>query len=74
MERCSLSACTIIYEIHVQEVLDQKWAAFFSPSQLSSCEEKTVLIGPANDQAELFGVLLKIRDSGLQLLAVYPAV
>jgi len=69
-----LADSTIVYEIHVQEVLDPKWAIYFSPFQLSACEGKTVLIGPASDQAELFGVLLKIRDSGLQLVAVYPAV
>lgn len=62
-----------IYEIHVQEVLDQKWELYFTPFVLSICDEETVLTGLAHDQAELFGVLLKIRDSGLRLVSVHPA-
>jgi len=33
-------------------------------------EGYTVLSGPAMDQAALFGILIRIRDSGLPLVAV----
>ena len=60
------------YEIRVGEVLDAKWAAFFTPFTLSARGEETVLIGVMHDQAELFGVLLKIRDHGIRLVSVNP--
>jgi len=60
------------YEIRVQGLLDEKWSTYFSPFTLTTSEEKTLLIGVAHDQAELFGILLKIRDLGLQLISVNP--
>lgn len=59
------------YEIRVQDVLDEKWSGYFAPFELRACENDTLLCGQACDQAELFGVLLKIRDLGLQLISVY---
>lgn len=59
-----------IYEICVREVLDEKWATYFAPFMLESGYNETILRGPVHDQAELFGILLKIRDLGLKLLAV----
>lgn len=60
------------YEIRVQDVLDPKWAAYFAPFTLSVEQNETMLTGVAHDQAELFGILLKIRDVGLQLVSVNP--
>jgi hypothetical protein len=60
------------YEICVRGVLDEKWAAYFMPFILSARENETLLTGKAHDQAELFGVLLKIRDLGLWLVSVNP--
>ena len=62
-----------LYEIRVREVLDEKWAGYFSPFALSVAGDETLLNGIVHDQAELFGVLLKIRDLGLQLVSVNPA-
>ena len=59
-------------EIHVRDVLDEKWAVFFTPFILTFREDETILTGTVHDQAELFGVLLKIRDSGLTLLSLAP--
>ena len=39
---------------------------------LTTGTKETLLIGVAHDQAELFGVLLKIRDMGLRLVSVTP--
>jgi hypothetical protein len=58
------------YEIRMRDVLDEKWAAYFAPFTLTTGEAETLLTGVAHDQAELFGVLLKIRDLGLWLVAV----
>ena len=58
------------YEIRVREVLDDKWAAYFVPFTLHAGADETILRGMVHDQAELFGVLLKIRDLGLQLVSV----
>jgi hypothetical protein len=60
------------YEIRVKDVLDEKWRAYFAPFYLSVREDETILTGTAHDQAELFGVLLKIRDLGLVLVSVNP--
>jgi hypothetical protein len=59
-------------EIHVRDVLDEKWAAYFAPFTLTFGKEETILSGTVHDQAELFGVLLKIRDSGLTLVSLAP--
>ena len=61
-----------IYEICVREVLDEKWAAYFAPFTLSVRENDSMLTGVVHDQAEMFGVLLKIRDLSLRLVSVNP--
>jgi hypothetical protein len=60
------------YEIRMRGVLDDKWAAYFLPFMLIAEAGETVLRGAVHDQAELFGVLLKIRDLGLYLISVEP--
>lgn len=60
------------YEIRLREALDEKWSAYFAPFTLVTDNEEILLIGMAQDQAELFGVLLKIRDLGLSLVSVNP--
>jgi hypothetical protein len=53
-------------------MLDEKWAAYFAPFTLSVRENDSMLTGVVHDQAEMFGVLLKIRDLGLRLVTVNP--
>jgi hypothetical protein len=60
------------FEIHIRDVLDAKWGAYFTPFTLTPGLEETILTGVAHDQAELFGILLRIRDLGLQLVSVNP--
>ena len=60
------------YEIRVRDMLDEKWAGYFAPFTLQVSENESILTGQAHDQAELFGVLLKIRDLGLWLISVNP--
>jgi hypothetical protein len=61
-----------VYEIRIGNVLDAKWALYFSPFTITLGADETILTGKANDQAELFGILLKIRDLGLELVALIP--
>jgi hypothetical protein len=61
-----------VYEIRVGDVLDEKWASYFVPLEISPGADGTVLTGPVQDQAELFGILLKISNLGLRLVSVNP--
>ena len=60
------------YEILVQGVLDARWSAWFDGLHVSSdaSGETTTIAGPVTDQAALHGLLAKVRDLGLPLLAV----
>jgi hypothetical protein len=61
-----------IYEIRVLDILDEKWSNYFLPFTMTIGDDETLFTGLAHDQAELFGVLLKIRDLGLHLISVNP--
>jgi hypothetical protein len=59
------------YELRVQGVLDARWSAWFEGLQVTSDQAgQTTITGPVADQAALHGLLTKIRDLGLPLLAV----
>jgi hypothetical protein len=58
------------YAIRVEGVLDSRWEAWFDGLQVSSEGQETVIAGPLVDQAALHGVLIKVRDLGLSLVAV----
>jgi hypothetical protein len=59
------------YEIRVQGHLDQHWSAWFDGLTISyDADDNTVLRGPLVDEAALHGVLIKVRDLALPLLAV----
>jgi hypothetical protein len=62
----------IRYEIRLGDILEEKWSDSFAPFTLTTDDEGTMLTGVAHDQAELFGLLLKIRDLGLKLISVKP--
>ena len=59
------------YEIRLKGHLDGRWAAWFEGLTLSHADDgTTVLRGRVADQAALHGVLGKLRDLGLPLVAV----
>jgi hypothetical protein len=59
------------YSIRVKGHLDSRWSAWFDGLTISNEENgEAVLRGPLTDQAALHGVLIKIRDLGLPLLAI----
>jgi len=60
-----------IYEIRVQGRLDQRWSSWFDGLTISyEGEDITVLSGSLIDEAAVHGVLIKVRDLALPLLAV----
>jgi len=59
------------YEILVRGQLDDHWTTWFEGLTLTSLENgETLIAGPVRDQAALHGILAKIRDLDLYLLAV----
>lgn len=59
------------YEIRLQGVLEQRWAAWFDGMSLTIDEDgSTTLRGLLIDQAALHGVLQRLRDLGIPLVAV----
>ena len=59
------------YQITIKGHLDTHWSAWFEHMTISNEADGTaVLHGPLPDQAALHGILIKIRDLGLPLLAV----
>lgn len=59
------------YHIRVHEHLDVHWSAWFNGLTLTQVEDGTTLLsGFIIDQAALHGVLAKVRDLGLTLIAV----
>ena len=60
-----------VYEIRVQGRLDQRWSSWFDGLSINyEGEDITVLRGPLVDEAALHGILIKVRDLALPLLAV----
>ncbi len=61
------------YVITVRGHLDDHWAAWFEGLTITNgANGEAVLSGPVVDQAALHGLLVKIRDLGLPLIAVMP--
>lgn len=59
------------YEIRVKGHLDPCWAEWFAGLELAHLEgEVTLLAGELPDQAALHGLLERIRDLNLTLIAV----
>ncbi len=60
-------------EIRVRGQLDGSWSAWFGGMAVADgADGEAVLAGELPDQAALHGVLIKIRDLGLPLIAVVP--
>jgi hypothetical protein len=60
-----------VYRIRVQGELGPQWTAWFEGLTVTpTADGETCLTGPVMDQAALYGLLRKVRDLGLPLLAV----
>ena len=62
---------TQFYEIRIEGHLDGQWADWFDGMSITLEEDGTTLLsGPVPDQPALYGLLRKVRDLGLPLVAV----
>jgi hypothetical protein len=63
-----------VYEIRVRGHLSACWSDWFDGLQISNeSNGESVLIVPLADQAALHGLLARVRDLGLHLIAVSQA-
>src|SRR5258708_15208205 len=59
------------YEIRIKGHLDNRWADWFDGLTITLIDNgETRFTGPVADQAALYGLLRKVRDLGLPLVAV----
>ncbi|MEO3936596.1 hypothetical protein V3N99_07520 [Dermatophilaceae bacterium Soc4.6] len=58
------------YEVRIDGHLDKHWASWFGGLTLTHDDGITILRGPVTDQAELHGLLAKVRDLGVTLISV----
>lgn len=74
----SLQSSKSVYSITVQGHLHRSWTSWFDGLQLTCTEQETgkritIIRAEIADQAALHGLLARIRDLGLTLIAVNPA-
>jgi hypothetical protein len=59
------------YTLRVDGRLDDRWSSWFDNLTLThDVDGTTRLSGPVRDQAQLHGLLIKVRDLGLTLISV----
>ena len=58
------------YEIVVRGELSERFAAAFEGMTLAAGNGRTAISGPVVDQAQLHGLLGRVRDLGLDLVSV----
>jgi hypothetical protein len=60
-----------VYEIRIAGHLPARWSAWFEGLAVAPEPDGTTLLsGPVADQAALYGLLKRVRDTGLTLIAV----
>jgi hypothetical protein len=59
------------YEIRIQGLLNNRWSNWFEGLTITQgANDETILKGELKDQADLHGILMKIRDLHLVLISV----
>lgn len=62
----------LVYQIRLEGRLGDQWSAWLDGLTITLDEHgDTLLTGSVVDQAALYGLLRKVRDLGLPLLALY---
>jgi hypothetical protein len=62
------------YRIILRGRLSERFASAFDGMTLEAGQGQTVLTGDIRDQAQLYGLLDRLRDFGIDLVAVEPDV
>ncbi len=71
MSHTSDSNQLVVYEIRIAGHLPPQWSDWFEGFAVTLEPDGTTLLsGPVVDQAALYGLLKKVRDTGLTLIAV----
>ncbi len=71
MSHTSDSSQPAVYEIRIAGHLPPQWSTWFEGLTVTLEPDGTTLLsGPVVDQAALYGLLKKVRDTGLTLIAV----
>ena len=58
------------YEIQVKGYLDARWNELFDGMTIAWQDNVTTISGEVADQAALHGLLARVRDYGLMLIAI----
>src|SRR5690348_5615097 len=67
----SEKAQPLVYQIRIQGQFGHEWTDWFGGLTIRLTDNgETLLIGPVVDQAALHGLLRKVRDLGVPLLAI----
>ncbi len=61
------------YRIVMRGRLSERFESAFDGMALEPGPNQTVLVGDVRDQAHLYGLLDRLREFGIELLAVEPA-
>ena len=61
------------YRIILRGRLSERFESAFDGMALEPGPNQTVLVGDVRDQAQLYGLLDRLRDFGIELIAVEPA-
>ena len=63
------------YQITLKDYLEESWSASFDGLAITHTSNgSTILTGAVRDQTALYGLIAKIRDLGLTLVAVEPTL
>ena len=61
------------YRIILRGRLSERFESAFDGMALEPGPDQMVLVGDVRDQAQLYGLLDRLRDFGIELIAVEPA-
>lgn len=59
------------YEFRIAGHLDDQWSAWFELTIARHDDGTSTLVGPMADQAQLYGILARLRDIGATLLSLH---